>query len=294
MIGVDRLHVRNSGLVTIGSFGESQSALHVKGGIRTGSGKPNPSVPSGTFNRGYSFDEDSTTGLFTQGNPAQSLSLFVRGQERVNIQHSPVRNVFVDGNTIVNGSMTVNPGSLLFGPAAYRSLHRVQDRLHVNFMNDFRDGMVLGDNQVLIRRIPGASISNRVGIQTLQPTGTLDVRGGIRALHGAPSLNRSTSDVGYAFAPDLANTGMFFTGTTSSHQLAFYVNSVLKVESPAAGPVRIFDNLELRGSVFRLSSTNGIAFQASEHSLQRLLINPTEDFSGGVIFGRHQVRGSSL
>jgi len=81
----------------------------------------------------------------------------------------------------------------------------------------------------------GLLVEGDVGIGTSNPSGSLEVAGGIRAVTGLPT-SANTSDVGYSFGPD-GDTGVFRTGGINpftSGDLAFVMDSQERVRISGA------------------------------------------------------------
>lgn len=212
---------------------------------------------------------------------------FVGGSNaRVEIYSQSIRRLTLTNSltssrpAILNGSFQIGSnGQLQMDSTSRIALVRVSEHLHINRQKGFTDGVIIGED-VIIQHVGSAPLT-RLGVGLLNPSGSIESSGGVRAAKGVPDGGSGNGyDRGFSFASD-GDTGIF-ASTSSPTFLSATIDGteILRLQS---------SGLELtRDNIFLGSPSPGLlGFQVTGSLPTRTLhINPTYAYTGGVTIGR--------
>ena len=242
LISATLTHLTTPVLVSSSGSGVLPAGLfRVDGSIRGKKGYPTVGGPDPAF--GYSFDEDSGTGLFAvEGGAAGELFLM--------INREPLLSLYGDGRAMFSGPLEVL-GSLSYNG----SLAVPSSGLHIG---ENGSQLHISSSPRTVVRINGASSS-------VEPEdGTLSVSGSVHADIGIPQIPAVT---GFSFrqSPD---SGMFASSSENDTMLSFYVGGLerIKILEQGSFPVQMTSDVRVEGGLSTLGSlsVNGSLLVSSE------------------------------
>ena len=225
VLGDQQAHIRRMDVdhvqATFGSVPFS-GTLRSAGAVRAAKGTPSLSTTPASFDAGFAFDEDSTTGWFASSSAGagnSSVELHIGGIPRIvvppnsNGLEDPLRFANSRGVVFEDGPVTIESGVLgmLTSRKAALVADPAMDMLVLNPQGLYAGGVQIGNSTDVRIFASTPSTPTQVAIGSEDPLdGTLRVAGTILAATGFPSLAGSTGS-GFSFA-HASNTGLFSNG----------------------------------------------------------------------------------